>query len=44
MQDGFLVRMLHAFTDPNEKLQPLARGQLVLIAVSGDGNAGRRTP
>src|ERR1017187_8597441 len=40
MQDGFLVRMLHAFAHRNEQFQPLPHGQLVLVAIIRDGHAG----
>jgi hypothetical protein len=40
VQDGFLVRMLYAIADQHKQLQPLARGQLVLVAIVRDWNAG----
>ena len=40
MDDGFLMSVLHALADTDEKVQALACAQLVLVAVLRDGNAG----
>jgi hypothetical protein len=39
VQDGFLVGVLHAFSYPDEQLQPLEHGHFMLVAVDRDGNA-----
>src|SRR5580704_14333745 len=39
MQDGFLMRVLNSLAYTDEQFQPLARGELVLVAIGGDGNA-----
>ena len=37
---GLLVGVLHAFADLDEELHALTHGELVLVAVSGDRDAG----
>ncbi len=37
VDDALLMRVLHPFTDLDEKLQPLLDGQTVLVAILGDG-------
>src|SRR5215472_4719273 len=39
MNDRLLMRVLHAFTDVHEKFQPFAGGQIVIVAISRNGNA-----
>jgi hypothetical protein len=40
MEDRLLMRVRHAFTNPNKEFKPLLRVQLVIVAVGGDGHAG----
>ena len=39
MDDPLLVRVLHRLADRHEQLQPLARRQLIVVAVLGDRHA-----
>jgi hypothetical protein len=39
VDDGLLVRVLHALADAGEQLEPVARGELAPVAVVGDGLA-----
>ena len=40
MDDGFLMRVLDAFADLHEELQPFARAEPVIVAVVRDRNTG----
>ena len=39
MDDALLVRVLDRLADRHEQLQPLARRQVVVVAILGDGHA-----